>query len=60
MKTHIITVNQAIMKRRRDPKTHAIPAFARELTGFDKPTTFCMTPEENKKFNERLYLRNAR
>lgn len=53
-----MTLNSQLNFRKRpDPLTHQNPRFVRELTGFDKPTTFSMTVEENQKENDRVFNR---
>lgn len=61
MKTHKLIIAKPSFQpqRRRDPQTKAVPQFYKEATGFDKPTTFCMTVEENKRFCADLFLSNC-
>lgn len=54
------TFDQIVAARRPDPLTSKLPRFTREITCFDRPTTFNLTVEENREQNRKTYLRNAR
>jgi hypothetical protein len=54
-----ITMPQPTTYRRKDRKTHTAPQLYKEETGFDKPTTFRLTPEQNQQFLTRLRSRRA-
>jgi hypothetical protein len=51
------TLEQIIESRKPDPKTSQPPRLVREVTGFDKPTTFNLTIAENQAENYRNYRR---
>jgi len=51
------TLDQIAESRRPDPKTSQPPRFTREITGFDKPSTFNMSIEENQAENLRNFKR---
>lgn len=52
-----IDIDLIASTRKPDPLTHTRPIFHRELCGFDKPSTFKLTVEENRANNLRVFNR---